>query len=182
MKRIVLLTLSMLVMASIASAQISGTIAVFADEGRVGCRITDAPGLVHAYVYHMSSDGTEASTFRLVLNGGAALVHVTDVFKIGLQLGSTIAGVAISYQACLTSPIYLADVLFTGTGTSPACSSIDVTNHPDFAFPEAVDCQTPKGKAEVATLSAMIGGDNASCPCPVPVAEMTWGSIKALYN
>jgi len=172
----------MLVIASIAGAQQPGTIAVYALEDRSDCRIIDAPGLVHAYVYHIGTDGSLASQFMLQLAGGASLIYVTDVFKVGLQLGTTVTGVGISYQACLSGPIYLADVLFTATGTSPACSTIDVVADPVAVTGniEAVDCALnkffPTGQG------AIIGGDQGSCPCPVPVEVRTWGSIKALYN
>jgi len=182
MKRIARLTLSMLVLASIASAQVPGTIAVFGDEANSDCYIIDAPGLVHAYVFHLGSDGTLASQFMLQLNGGASLIHVTDIFKVGLQLGTTVTGVAFSYQACLASPIYLADVLWTGTGTSPACSTIDVVADPVAITGtiEVVDCALVKHIG--AGGSVVVNGNPVDCRCDRAIEETTWGKLKSLYE
>lgn len=184
MKRIVLLSLSVLVVASTAFAQNPGTIKIFnAQDPTSDCRLTDAPGVVTAYVYHVGSDGTTASQWALQSNGGAALTWLADTNQFPLVIGNTQSGIAFSYGACLSGDIHLTNVLYSGAGLSTPCSTIDVVNDPNAPSGniEGVDCSAVK--VFPAGEGAIIGGDNATCPCVfTPVETKSWGAIKALYE
>ena len=176
MKRSVLIVLALMLTASMAFAQ-NGSVMVFSDEGASDCNFVDAGGIVQVYVFHMYAPGVIASEWMLDVTQ-VGWTHLGDINDFTLTLGTSVAGIAFSYEQCLVGNFRLQTVNFIGTAAE-TCSLIGIVAHPDNATVRSVNCAQgdmiiPGGQGRV--------NPDGTCSCAVPVQETTWGTIKALYN
>jgi len=162
------------------------TIGLYADAQGAQCNIVDnATRLLPIYVVHVSSVGSTGSQFsapKPACMVGAIWLSDTDPF--GMFLGTTQTGVTIPYGACKTGPFLATIMNFFGYGTSEPCCSYPVLGHPyvDPNNPTVGDCANRQVHSAQGLMGTING--NATCPCgyPVPVAETSWGRVKALYT
>ena len=188
MKRILLLTMAVLCVSSLASAQYNpGSIDIYSDVGQASCDFADGPGaIVRVYFYHTHTDGATASQWMLDLPASTSWMHFGDIWTVTTVIGSSIGGVSIGYGACQGSigDFYLGSATFQAATLSEVCGLMSIVPDPVAlsGLIEIIDCQ---GFPEKHTLAAAGQGrlnSDGSCNCSVPVQETTWGGIKALYN
>jgi hypothetical protein len=182
MKKALLLTLVLMVSASMAFAQ-GGSVGIFADPGGTSCNLADvAAGLASYYAVHVYHAGATASQFAAPQP--ACMVGVTylsDTAVFGVTIGSSQTGVAIGYGTCQAAPTHVLTInYFVGGATPPCCY-----------YPVIPDPNVPSGQIEVtdcnflplfATGGIGIINPDATCQCDVPTQDSTWGKVKSLYQ
>lgn len=186
MKRALLLSVCLLVVASMAFAQ-TGSIGLFADPGATSCDVYDAAaGLVLVYVVHVFTPGATASQF--MVTGSGTMTYLSEAvtapfIKIGTCAGPGATGCAIAYGACVGSPNMILTLQYFASGTTPACDLIQVVADPSATPPGiyVTDCADPP-LLLTATGGTAIVNPVEGCFCNVPVEETSWGQIKSLYR
>jgi hypothetical protein len=186
MRRTLLLTAALMLVAGFAFAQ-AGSIALYSDTVGVGsCDIDDSsPAFQTIYVMHENCPGTTASRFKIDQIDGGTLVYVTEATTMPLKIGNAQDGVALSYGTCLTSPLLILTVYYNGAGTSAVCSRLKVVADPvaDPPVVQSANCQDPPQILEGIGGEAIINADGVTCNyCDPPVQPTSWGRIKALYR
>lgn len=181
MKRSVLIALFVLSVATLAFAQVPGSIGVFADAGGTNCNILDGGSLVMVYMVHVLTDGATAVQFRLDVSA-TGWMHLGDNITFPTKIGTSITGLSVGYGGCYVGPITIGYVNFFGTNAAP-CTRIGIIADPTAPTGEieGVDCNLPQGKFFPTGGVALVNPDG-SCECNVPVNESSWGGIKALYQ
>jgi len=181
MKKVLLLTVAMMLVASMAFAQ-GGHIGLYADVAGTDCFVVDAvPGLVFVYVIHELAPGTTAAQWR-VQNNSAMSYLGFSLAPTFLMLGDPSTGAAISYGACLASPIAVGTLQYFASGVSAPCTSLQVVPDPTAISGtiEVVDCALIK---HIGTGGIAIVNSDATCHCLIdPVEETTWGRLKSFYD
>jgi hypothetical protein len=182
MKKTLLITLVLMVSASMAFAQ-GGSIGIFGDTGGTSCNITDAaPGLLSIYLVHVNTPGATASQFAAPTPAcmvGAQYLSQASPFAV--VIGNSQTGVAIGYGACYTGPVLVLTLSYFAGGTSSPCCYFQVV--PDPLVPsgqiEVVDCAE---NLLFATGGVGIVNADATCLCDVPTQDTTWGKVKSLFS
>ena len=184
MKRLVLTVLLVSGLASAASAQV-GKLGVYADATGLDCNVIDsgAPAVRSAYVVHKFDPGNSANGCRFkFVTSGVTMTYLGYSTPFA-SLGAPDTGIAIAFGACRNDAVLqILKLDWLGFGANPACGTIELAADP-FTTQQAViatSCDfvetvmpTP-GKARV--------NPDANCTCDIPVAESTWGGVKALYR
>ncbi|UCG53440.1 MAG: hypothetical protein JSW58_07760 [Candidatus Latescibacterota bacterium] len=192
MRTVLIMTLVLVLAASVAFAQLPGRIGVFGVQNPTtvdDCAVTDdTAGLLNIYLVHVddpSNPGTCATAcqFKAELPGCTTASYLADGAVFGVTIGNSQTGVSIGYGLNLTTPIHVLTVQVFASGTTPPCCVYEVG--PDPAAPsgeiEVVDCNLDLLFA--AGQSGVINPDG-SCPCSaiVPAEPSSWGKIKAMYS
>jgi hypothetical protein len=188
MKRFVLLSIGLLLVASLAFAQ-TGSIGLFADPAALSCDVYDSgPGLVIVYVIHVYTPGATASQFIVASMWGNAMTYLSEAvtapyIKIGTCAGPGATGCAIAYGSCVGSPNMIMMIQYFASGLTPPCSYLQVMADPTATPPGiyVTDCADPPN------LLTATGGDVVinpieGCFCNIPVEDTSWGQIKSLYQ
>jgi len=185
MKRLVLLGLSLLLAAGMASAQ-TGTIDLF-DDTDLTCNLSDAGASVSLHVWHTNiTSGTTGSQFIITPDPGVTLLWFADQNPLspgGLVIGASNTGVSLAYGACKTTDLHVLTVVyFTSPTKSPACSFLSVLPDPASISGQVqiVNCQNISNF--IPSGGQAILNNDGSCSCNVPVQQSNWGQIKALYE
>lgn len=185
MKKVLLLTVILMLSASMAFAQ-AGRLGIFANpSGAVeSCAIADAaPGLLSIYVVHIGTAGATASQFLAPMPACMTSTYLSDTAVFPVTIGSSQDGVAIGYGACLGEPIHCLTINVFASGTTPACCVYEIGGDPNTAsgLIEVVDCD--ENLITAIGQSGVINA-NASCACVdiVPAQASSWGKIKSLFN
>jgi hypothetical protein len=180
MRYFVVLASIILLLAGAASAQLPGSIGIFADAGGTDCNLADTGSLVIVYVLHVHTDGATASQFRIDISG-TGWTWMGDNWPWTV-IGNSIVGVSYGYSTCQSGSIYLGSVNFLGTNVAP-CTHISVEADPMALSGqiEAIDCSDPPVKF-FPTGGHAIVNQTPECMCSVPVESTTWGGVKALYR
>ena len=185
MKRILLLTVAVLCLAGLASAQEDvGSIDIFSDGLYTSCNVVDVAGLVSVYVVHTNAnDGSTASQWKVELGAGVTMTSVGSINAYPTAIGDPLVGISIAYGACQTiANNLLVTMNFIGSGTSATCALMSIV--PDPTSPsglvEIVDCARNKITLEKGGQARV--NPDGTCNCTVPVQETTWGGIKSLYG
>jgi hypothetical protein len=187
MKRTLLLTLAVVLVASTSMAQQPiGHVGVFSDPTATSCDIQDIAGIVHVYVCHVEATiGARASQFKVDMDPSlSTLTYIAESVSIGLSIGDALNGIAISYNTCVsTFPLELIHIQFFGTGTITSCGKFQIVQDPaqednEIAF---VDCSSNLVLTGTLDGSAMVNA-TGDCGCNVANEETSWSKIKALYQ
>jgi hypothetical protein len=187
MKKSLLLALFVLCFASLAFAQLPGAVGLFADQAGTACELVDAPGIAYVYVVHNWTDGATASEFKVYFPA-SCMTHLADNSPFSLKSGNFLNGTSISYQSCLTGPIYLGSMLFNAAALCPPCTYMKVGENPN-SLPAplpgevyVVDCNTTNPGLMKGTGGELIIRPDETCHCDVPAEDTTWGQVKALFE
>ena len=177
MKKVLLLTLAVICISSLAYSQNVGTIDIFGDGQLTTCNVT-AGGLFSVYVAHTNSGGALASRFRI--DHPATFNFLGDTPAFPLALGNSETGIAVSYNTCQTGTFLVLTVNYFDMGTG-TCEWMTILPDQTAAQPSVgiVDCDEVRWDSQQAGQARV--NPDASCTCNVPVEETTWGGIKALY-
>ena len=189
MKRLLLLTVVVMSVASFAFAQDPGSIDVYADGGQGSCNFVDVGGssLIQVYIFHTHTTGSTASMFKMEIPPSAVWNHLGDQWNMPTTIGTSVAGVSLGYGSCQgqVADIHLGTVNFFTNTASAVCDLISIIPHPGAptGLVEMVDCSLPSPIKYTLTKGGQGRVNNdGSCSCTVAVEETTWGGIKALYN
>lgn len=183
MKKVLLLTLAIMICASMAFAQ-AGGIGLYTDAAYTSCSFVDAAaGLVPIYAVHKLTPGATASQFLVSPGGGWNCTSVGEVIHVPVSIGSAMGGLSASYGGCRASDILIVTINFFCSGISPACAYLEVVADP--ASPtgtiEVVNCSFVK---LVGVGSMLFANPGAGCgrECGLPTHETNWGKIKTIYS
>lgn len=192
MSRVLLVTLAVVCVCSIAFAQPpGGQIMIFADPLGTDCFPKDRfPNVLQVYVVQIDAEGASGSQFKIETGGGFEGVFLGEELALtrGLKQGNSTTGTGIGYGECLVSPIHLLTLSYYCNGLSSECSYLEVTDAYEGERGEltSVDCSLPPLRQETLGGRTYVNA-NPSCPCEVagallPVYETTWGNVKAMYG
>jgi len=165
-----------------------GQIGMFRTASGIICQVYDQAGLVSIPVVHVLTPGATACQFSAPLPGcwtNAIFLSDTAVFPV--TIGSSQAGVAVGYGACLGSPIHVLTInVFSQTPiTDPyACCGWPVLPDPNVVSGkiEVVDCVNDLLYAD-GVMSYVVAGEGNQCEdCTTATEQSTWGAVKALYR
>jgi len=177
------------VFTGVASAQTAGSLAIYSDLAFTDCSyVDDTPGaLFRFYVVHINSPVTvEASIFRVDI--GTLVGTYAGMNQHGnWVIGDPFTGVDVVYRSlpdCRETPYIVLSLTYVMAGLSPACTRITLTPHGITGRLLVSDCTLTDHPL---TVSSLIVNPDASCQSaancgPIPVAETSWGAIKALYQ
>lgn len=181
MKKILMLSLAMMMVAGVAMADHIG---IFTDQtGTSGDNCTLVPtdfSPFTVYVVHQTDVGATGSVFKVVNNSGYSISAA--VLGGYLSIGDAFTDLSLAYGGC--TPGDFAVLSLNGFGfpvPGPVCGEVLVVNAPSQATIIAVDCIF----AEIpASGGKFVFNSNETCPCIAPNAteESTWGKVKSLYR
>jgi hypothetical protein len=167
MKTVLLLTISLLLVASVAMAD---NIGVYSDETGSSCDL--APGFSNnaATLIHQYSAGATGSHFKVKFPAGSSFFAFNSPI---VSVGNLNTGVSLSYGECLNTPIVL------GTITAIlAVGTVEVLPADGFAHVYVTDCSLTERPSTASKAYVGVTGD-----CGILAAESaTWGKVKALYR
>ena len=180
--RVVLLTA---VFASIILSAVpvhSDEIALYTDAQYSSCKLVDSnPGVVSVYVVHHVSAGASASQFMVQASSGVTLSYVGETSAFSVLIGSSQAGVSVAYGECFYSDILVLTLSYFATGTSTACSFLQVVPDPASlqGYIEAVDCFETRMEASGTRL---VVNPDGTCECGPTTEYTNWGKIKNRFG
>ncbi len=170
------------------------------------CDIIDfAPGLVTVYLIHMYTPGAMGARFMVEYGADVAMTYLGEEMNYVVESGNALTGITVCYEACLSSPIVIGEILYFGHGLSAPCSYMSVEPHPEASWLEVLDCEmnVVYGTGGIAIVNSDGGcycdlppvypsapgndrGTSSKTSNPpfcatVPVHQSPWGQIKALY-
>lgn len=193
MKKALLLTLVMVVSASVAAAQ-PGVLGTYADPAGLSCNVVDgAPGLLSVFVVQTLTGGSTGCEFAsptpacmigaMYLAWGSPFGAVVGNPVVGLPgpiPPPAPPGVAIGYGACLAGTINIGSISYFGAGLSAPCCAFPII--PSLASGTLGNVSCVPALEPVGALANTING-NATCDCnTVPTQDATWGAVKSLYQ
>lgn len=168
-------------LAASAAAQ-TDEIALYSDPGFTNCELVDqGAGQTYVYVVHHIAGGATASQFMVRESTGAALTYMGHRSDFPLILGDPPSGMAVAYQDCLYSDVLITTITYFRSGSSDACSSLQVVPDPTSVIQtiQVQDCFNSKLQA---SGSRLVINPDGSCACG-PTTEMTnWGRIKDRFR
>jgi hypothetical protein len=178
-----------------ANAQIESSIRIVGDVNVPLCEINDTPGLRTLYVFHGFNGGMIASRFKIQAGPGVTMTYVSESHYFASTLGNTQDGISVCYGSCTLGDQLLASITYMAYGTSSSCSRMLVVPHPAAQTVEGIKCNGVATRTFVEDMALMHNNSGCGCPpthgftgtaqlfgCqPLPVANKTWGAIKALY-
>jgi hypothetical protein len=190
---LIVFALSLMLLASVGNAQPTGRILLCADESGLDCAIPVAgAGNVDVHVIYTGTMSITAIQFAApkpdCWRGAVWVSDNTAYLSIGDSQGAHPSGWSIALGACMAPPVYLGSITYRVQAPAPACceypvikASIDLL--PEIPHPIVADCTDwPVIYGTGAGVGYINGDDTCPCMIPTPVAETTWGALKALYQ
>ncbi len=183
MKKVLLLTVAMLVCASMAFAQV-GSIGLFADPFGADCNVLDvAPGLCNVFIVHTNAAGTTASEFGIeapVCIAAPFLSYAANwAVDIAANASFPLQGRSVGYGGCLASPIHVATLAYFCQALTGPCCLQSIIPHSITGVISAVDCNS---NLLPANGGAARWNADPSCACTVGTHTSTWGNIKSMFE
>jgi hypothetical protein len=188
MKRFRIILAVILLSAPIAHAD---DITTYADVAGTSCALTNVPvgppGF-SVYVIHKFNGGAGAAQFKV--NDTTGFFATSQTTIAGLALGAWNIDWSIAYgAACLTGDLHIATLnfLYFGGTTFTCQNSLETMPAPTSPVPGEIAIVNCAGGFEAATGGVLNFGPGSDACDPTfcgvnPVAEKTWGGIKALYR
>jgi hypothetical protein len=197
-KRSIFVALGLLIFAGTAFAR-PGHIGLFADPTLAECNIGIPPsGIIHVYVGHVNMESSASQfcvDYQGLMVGANLFLSETPTAPI-LAIGTSDCndrhdriGISLAYGQCLVGSHMILDLQFFIQSPVALCTCVGVLPDPAFDPPlgaiASASCDTPPVYEFPTGGTAIANYDWDLCPscfCTVPVAESTWGGIKALYR
>ena len=186
MRKAALLIIAVLCCAGVASAQVAGSVAPFADAAWTTCQMADPGTTGFIYFVHLWTTGATAVEFKV--DFPPCVVPLADSCPFALKNGNYKDGTSISYQNCLLGPISLGYTIVTFMGTCEPCTYLTVIENPNSQPPAdpgevyVADCTPGDPQIIIGTGGTLIINPTVDCQCDVPVEDTTWGQVKALFE
>jgi hypothetical protein len=190
--KVVILATAVLLCAG-AAFGLDDRIAVYADESASSCNLVDVESDVHQlFVIFTGTSDIGAVEFQLMPTNGAELTFLAQAipdFAAG-AMGNADTRVAIALDGCYNGTVTLLKVIYEGLGVSGVCSRLSILPNPVATVANGdkirfITCDSQNAWADPGHLTV---NPDDNCACEVdpdheqtPVAENTWGGIKAMY-
>ena len=189
MRPVLVVCVALLLVPSLAFAQ-GGIIALFADSTGTDCGIVDSEPntLIEIYVLHVFAPPVASSQFSVPIPDCAVnLIYLGDYnpLPFGWVVYTSPTGVVVTYGACYMGTFHILTIRYWGQGLTGSCCAFNVETYPRGPRPgiSATACSDPMVDIPAAAGTSAIINPDETCPCSnVPVAESTWGKVKALYR
>jgi hypothetical protein len=180
MKKTLLITLALMLSASMAFAQ-AGSIGIFADVAGTDCNLADAvPGLITYQIVHVNTPCATACQFAAPAPACLLATYLSDAQVFPVTVGNSQTGVSIGYGSNLAGPINVLGISFFAQGLTPPCCYYPVVGDPNIGgLIQMVDCE---GTTLLATGGTGIVNPDATCQCNVPTQDTTWGKVKSIFQ
>jgi hypothetical protein len=196
---VVFLSIAMVVLAAgSAAAGDEGFISVFADESGTNCNFYDNGGVITAFVIYKGPLVTSAAQFKLEPSHGAEMTYMSETVPAhmpGGNMGRADTGISVVFGGCVDPPVHMLTVHYMGLGVSGTCGKLKVVKDPQdpiSGYPAGtvvmVHCEGHFGTRAYVRGGHGVVNPDESCQCdaewggsPTPVAQATWGGIKAMY-
>jgi len=181
MKKVLVLTVALLAISSMALAQ-GGVVGIYQTQAGNSCDLfVPAIGIADFYVVHHLTNSV-GSQWR-VDNPNPLLLLIGAFPAPGvLNIGDPATGVVTAYGGCFAGPFYVYRLTFFNQAFGP-CMRLSIVEDPISVTGqvESVDCTF--NVVVASGMTSYINGDG-TCPCehPLPVEETSWGKVKALYG
>jgi hypothetical protein len=189
-KWLALIVCILLLAAASASAQ-TARISLFSGATIDDCNLADWGSKLHEiYVVYTGSGEFTATEFRIEPGENCSLTYVgeTIIHEWSATIGRADTGIAVAVGECMTqSPVHVMKVYYYGKGLSGQCSELKILPDPRSPHQNGdkifyVDCHSTGQWADPGHL--LVNSDDV-CTCTPgdtsPVANTTWGGVKALY-
>jgi hypothetical protein len=188
MRKVLLIFLAAVLLASGVCAQEWPSLAFYADAGRTtNCiptsAIPPAPGNVTQYYVFCkpSVRGMRGAEFKVNLPADVTLITVQNSPNISLSLGNVQTGIALSVSSCLTDWNWVVILVMFVNSTDQLTATFapsDVSGL--MVFP---NCETGYPTEDAVALNNMyINVDPSSPLCVFGTGEKSWGAIKNIYR
>lgn len=181
MKKVLMLTLAIMMVAGSAMADQIGVYSDLQGMNCVGSVALSVPATV--YVIHHSDAGATASEFKVQDDSG--LLNIGAVLPGSfIAIGAWNTGVSVAYTACVgAGPILVYTLTYLALSPPGPCLGLSIVPDPAEAngIVKIADC----GFLEIpASSGRFFFNPDGSCPCvePNPTQESTWGKVKSLYR
>lgn len=182
MKRILLVTVMVLLVATAVSAQLppKGYVGFFADVGRSSWCITGMGSFTLYFFALPPQGGMDCVEIRSVLSSGNIAVF-NPVYHADV-LEPVMGGVPGDLAACFGNCWYnwvqvFSATIFIMAATPETVSIAPFTGSP---YPKILDCLVPANEKEAIPFTYLYT-NTSPCP-PIGNSESTWGAIKSLYR
>ncbi len=186
MKKVLLMTLALMVCAGAAMAD---QIGVFADQGGLDCIAGPlVSGNVNSFylIHKFNADGATAAQFKVNDTTGLFAANQLTPF---LAIGTWNTDLSLAYGGCLIGDVALMTLNFFWFGNALlTCSAtLEVAPAPTSPAPGEIalvecDFQTVT-TATGGRLTVRTDDTDGGCPgCVVAAQTTTWGGVKALYR
>jgi hypothetical protein len=185
MKRILTLSIAIMMIAGVAAADHIG---IYADQAGAGaCGLTPptfASGSL--FVVHKTTEATGSEFAITGLATSPAPFTGSVVLNGFLAIGDVVNGLSLAYGGCVAGPAIAAVQLnFFGTGNPAACNMLQIVPSPTAGgIIKAVNCSFAELPATGGKAYINPNGTCTDCAEPAPNAteESTWGKVKSLYR
>lgn len=176
MKRILLLLVSLLLVSSVAMADLIG---VFTDATGESCNLGNIAGQFSnsATVIHKYASGATGSRFKASFPPGTLFIDFVTPY---ITVGGLPSDLSLGYEACLSGCIVLGTLYaIYGAGTLQILAADGQVNilYTDCSFVE----KTASGGTAGVNVTDYCN-DLTTGGCTVAVESSTWGSVKSLYR
>jgi hypothetical protein len=166
MKKVLLLTLAVLMISSVAMADHIG---VYTDASGSSCLI--APGSSSVTIVHKFSLGTTLSRWKIVLAPGSTFFAFNSPYP---AIGTATSDISVAYGSCMTGSFSIGQVF--GAYSSGEITIVAADGQPYIIYANCDFAELPASGG-----SAWSGGATGDCH-EVATEQSTWGSVKALYR
>jgi hypothetical protein len=192
MRKLLLMTLILMVSASVASAQL-GRIGIFSDNGGTNCAVSDTVPIntqIGVYVVHINTPGAKACQYKATQPSCFPHIYLSDTYNFAVNIGTTQVGISHGYGSCMAGNIWVARMNFLvvapGTG-GPCCvypvePDPNVTNCTGICIIDCNDLEVSDQVGQSGILNASGPGGGCECSDIIATRDTTWGGVKALYN
>jgi len=180
--------LAVLLFSTAVSAQTSGYLCLFADEGRTSWCASAAsiPGNFTMYIYALPRhDGMFCAEFMLQMPADPTLIMATTTPNPNnsVIMGTLDTGVSFCFDVCQNDWVWIYTVLIVDTGGNQ--NTISVAPHPTAGGPSFANCVLPDRPMYDAVIFNNLyvnytDGVDPECS-ETATAESTWGAIKSMY-
>jgi len=182
MKKVLLLGIAMLLVATVVNATPYPYVGVYFDENRSSYCAT-GPGEVTLYVFVLPSDnGATAAELKMEVTGNIfAGSWTTNTSIINLTMGDIATGMSFAYINCMTDWNYVGTMsVFLLDATTPGGAVLGPHNQTGFMGTANCDDEAGRPKEDAVVLTnAYFNTD----PCPeVGTEDASWGAIKSLFE
>ena len=182
MRKTLLLTLALMVCASMAFAQ-AGSIGIFSDNQGTDCNLWDnTPGLCAYHIVFVYHGGVTGAQFAAPVPTCLLAMYMSDATVWSVNIGNSQTGISIGTGSCVAAPTHLLSLNFFCQSLTPAgaCCYYPVLPHPAAAsgVVEGVDCAFAP---TFPTAGVGVVNNDGICLCDVPNQDTTWGQVKSLF-
>jgi len=181
MKKVLLLTMALLVVSSMAFAQ-AGYLGIYDTPDGGNCDLVNIPvNVATFYVVHHATVSTGAQWMAENLNPSLLLL-TSAVNPAFVSVGDPATGVSVGYGGCLRGPIHVYTLTYFNQAFE-TCIPLSIVADP-LAISGKIEVYDCAFNMHVANGETSYLNGDGSCPCliPLPTEETSWGRVKALYD